>query len=503
MEDSQVLSEAGDSACSKETDESTPLTGELKSQPPGGITTWLFLTTLITIFGSSFQFGYNVAVVNTPEKEIRHYFKSHNVAISDIIWSTAVSITSFGGLIGAIIGPIAADMLGRKATLLWDNAVIIVGCVLVFSSRFALSTILLIFGRFIIGVSNGIVTVVVPMYLSEISPTNLRGAVGTLNQFGIVFGMLIANILGLHQILGTSKSWHYLLSFSIVPALIQIIVLPFCPLSPRYLLITLNKESLARTEVIKLQGSYNVETIISEMRHEKETILQQGKLSILQLLQTKSLRRPLLLGVLLQLSQQFSGINALMFYSTSTFTKAGMSNPDVATCGVGTVSVVMVAVSVFLMDRVGRRSLMLIGLAGMFVFYGIITISYALQDKYENFKYLAVACTFITMAFFQIGPGSIPWFMVAEFFSQGPRPAATSISGSVNWLSGFIVAITFPSIQDVLFPYVFIVFMVFILVLWTLIFIYVPETKGKTFEEISRELLINSYEVNNDTNHSD
>ncbi|CAB4003094.1 solute carrier family 2, facilitated glucose transporter member 1-like [Paramuricea clavata] len=501
---SQVESEDDeDYLYNKETDESTPLASR-RSKNCCGITPWLFITTSVCIYGSSFQFGYNIAVVNTPEKVIRHYFTSRNVTMTDFIWSAAVSITPIGGLIGAMVGPVLADMFGRKSTLLWNNVIVIIGCIFVFLSHTVTSTGLLIIGRFIIGINNGIDTVVVPMFLSEISPTHLRGAVGTLNQFGIVFGMLVANILGLHQVLGTSTGWPYVMSFSVVPAVIQFIILPCCPSSPRYLLIKLNKESLARQELRKLQGTYNLEQVINEMKVEKVKESKEGTITILQLLKTKSLRFPLFLSVLLQISQQFSGINSVMYYSTSTFRRAGISDPDVATCGTSIVSILMVGISVFLVERLGRRTLMLTGLAGMFFSYGLITIGYALEDEHDDLKYVAVVCTFLVLSFFQIGPGPIPWFMMAELFSQGPRPAATSIAGSANWLSSFIIAITFPSIQDALFPYVFIVYMVFIIILWALIYVFVPETKGKTFEQISRELRRKlKHSINNEHNDID
>ncbi|XP_028393811.1 solute carrier family 2, facilitated glucose transporter member 1-like [Dendronephthya gigantea] len=487
MENSQVESEDEDDIY-KENDETTPLASKM-SKDCYGITPWLCITTLVCVCGSSYQFGYNIAVVNAPENVVKEYFSSQNTTMSDFVWSTAVSITAIGGLIGAMVGPGLADMFGRKNTLLWNNIIIIIGCIIVFLCRTATSTALLIIGRFIIGINNGINTVVVPIFLSEISPTHLRGAIGTLNQFGIVFGMLIAYILGLHQILGNSTGWAYLLSLSIIPAVIQFVILPCCPRSPRYLLIKLNKESLARQELRRLQGTYNIEQSISEMKQERESSeSREGTLTILQLLKSKSLRYPLFLSILLQMSQQFSGINSVMYYSTSTFRKANISNPDEATCGTGVVSIVMVAISVLIIDRVGRRTLMLTGLGGMFLSYGVITIGYALEDEHDDLKYVAVVCTFVVLSFFQIGPGSIPWLMTAELFSQGPRPAASSIAGSVNWLSNFIVAVTFPSIQDLLYPYVFIVYMVFIVILWILIYIYLPETKGKTFQEISQEL---------------
>ncbi|KAL9970129.1 hypothetical protein ACROYT_G022456 [Oculina patagonica] len=328
-------------------------------------------------------------------------------------------------------------------------------------------------------------TAVAPVYLSEIAPIRLRGALGVLNQFGIVTGILVGLIFGLKQMLGTDNGWPFSLGFGFVVAMLQILTLPFCPKSPRYLLLKLNKELETVQALKKLRGTTDVMMDIEEMRIEQERQLREEKVSVARLVQIQALRTPLLISVVLQLGQQLSGINAVFYYSTSILEKAGVKESRVASCAVGVVSVIMTGVTVKTVETIGRRSLMLVGFGGMFVFYALMTISF----RYENLSgmnYVSVVATLLVVVFFQVGPGAIPWFITAELFSQGSRAAAVSIAGMANWLSNFVVGLVFPSMQDALYPYTFLVFMALLAFFFTFTLLLVPETKGKTIDEITR-----------------
>ena len=198
---------------------------------------------------------------------------------------------------------------------------------------------------------------------------------------------------------------------------------------------------------------------------------------------------PLIIGIVMQLSQQLSGINAIFYYSTTIFTSAGLSEDisKYSTLGVGVVMVVMTLVSVGLMDRAGRRTLHLYGLGGMFVFSIFLTIFILLAHHSKWVAYLSVISALIYVVFFAIGPGSIPWMITAELFSQGPRPAAMSIAVLVNWFTNMIVGLSFPLMTSVeaLEKYAFVPFTVCLALFWVFTFFKVPETKNRTFEEIT------------------
>lgn len=470
-----------ESLLTSEKDELIP--DRVKYSSKSGWTFWLIYTTSVVVLGSSFQFGYGTTCMNAPEKNIKEYFQKYS-HFSELMWSTSVAIFAIGGMFGSVVGQFIANYLGSKRTLLLNNIPAIIGAIMMFSSYYAKEPALLITGRLVFGFNNGINTAVAPVYLSEIAPVRIRGALGVLNQFGIVTGLLVGYILGLKPVLGSDGVWHYLLGFGFVVAMLQILTLPFCPRSPRYLLLKLNEEAEAVEALKKLRGTNDVREDIEEMRIEQEHDLREQQVSVIKLVQAPALRKALVISVVLQMSQQLSGINAVFYYSTSIFQSAGVKEDRVASCFVGIISLVMTAVTVKIVEVMGRRSLMLLGLGGMFVFYAVMTIAF----RYENLtgmNYVSVVATLLSVTFFQLGPGPIPWFITAELFSQGPRPAAVGIAGVVNWMANFLVGLVFPSMQRALTPYTFLVFMALVAFFFAFTFCFVPETKGRTIEEIS------------------
>lgn len=443
-----------------------------------------------------FQFGYNTGVVNAPQNVIKDFIADiyktrtgYDITenFKDLLWAITVSIFAIGGMFGGISGGWLADKFGRKGGLLLNNITGIVGAGFMGFSKISRSVELLIIGRLIIGFNCGLNTALVPMYLSEIAPLTLRGGLGTVNQLGVTIGLLLSQVLGIELILGTDKGWPFLFSIAVIPSALQLVLLPLCPESPRYLLISRQQEALAREALVRLRCSNHIEDDLEEMKAEERAQQQEAQISMWQLIRSKSLQLPLIIGVVMQLSQQLSGINAVFYYSTNLFIAAGLAqlHATYATIGVGAIMVLMTLISIPFMDRAGRRTLHLYGLGGMFIFSIYITISLLVKFLYHWVTYLSVISTLAFVVFFAIGPGSIPWMITAELFSQGPRPAAMSIAVLVNWFANFIVGLVFPHMQRWLENYTFLPFTFFLAIFWTFTYKIVPETKNKTFEEIS------------------
>ncbi|XP_050456650.1 glucose transporter type 1 isoform X1 [Cataglyphis hispanica] len=466
-----------------------------------GLTLFLSYAILAAVLGM-LQFGYNTGVINAPEVNIENFMKDvykdrYGEDISDdsvkTLYSVAVSIFAIGGMVGGFSGGTIANRFGRKGGLLLNNVLGIVGACLMGFTKLAESYEMLFFGRFIIGVNCGLNTSLVPMYISEIAPLNLRGGLGTVNQLAVTVGLLVSQVLGIEQILGTNEGWPVLLGLAICPAILQLLLLPVCPESPRYLLITKQWEEEARKALRRLRASNQVEEDIEEMRAEERAQQAESTISMTELICSPTLRAPLVIGVVMQLSQQLSGINAVFYYSTNLFTSSGLTDESAkfATIGIGAIMVGMTLVSIPLMDRTGRRTLHLYGLGGMFIFSIFITISFLIkeffgyvQEMIDWMSYISVVSTLCFVVFFAVGPGSIPWMITAELFSQGPRPAAMSIAVLVNWMANFLVGIGFPSMKTSLENYTFLPFSAFLAVFWIFTYKKVPETKNKTFEEI-------------------
>ncbi|XP_061496633.1 glucose transporter type 1 isoform X9 [Anopheles gambiae] len=466
-----------------------------------GLTFFLTYAIFAAVLGM-LQFGYNTGVINAPEVNIENFMKDvykdrYGEDISEEfiqqLYSVAVSIFAIGGMLGGFSGGWMANRFGRKGGLLLNNVLGISGACLMGFTKMSHSYEMLFLGRFIIGVNCGLNTSLVPMYISEIAPLNLRGGLGTVNQLAVTVGLLLSQVLGIEQILGTNDGWPVLLGLAICPAILQLLLLPICPESPRYLLITKQWEEEARKALRRLRASNQVEEDIEEMRAEERAQQSESSISTIELICSPTLRAPLIIGIVMQLSQQFSGINAVFYYSTSLFMSSGLTEESAkfATIGIGAIMVVMTLVSIPLMDRTGRRTLHLYGLGGMFIFSIFITISFLIkeffgyvQEMIDWMSYLSVVSTLAFVVFFAVGPGSIPWMITAELFSQGPRPSAMAIAVLVNWMANFVVGIGFPSLKTALENYTFLPFSVFLAIFWIFTYKKVPETKNKTFEEI-------------------
>ncbi|XP_053118991.1 solute carrier family 2, facilitated glucose transporter member 4 [Hemicordylus capensis] len=462
-----------------------------------GITSTLILSVFTAVLGS-LQFGYNIGVINAPQKIIEQSYNATwmerqgsedptpiDPGTLTTLWSLSVAIFSIGGMLSSFSVGIVSEWLGRKRAIIVNNALSFLGGAFMGLAQLGKSYEMMILGRFFIGAFSGFASGLIPMYVGEISPTHLRGALGTLNQLAIVIGILIAQVFGLEGLLGTEKLWPLLMGLTVLPSALQLLFFPFCPESPRYLYIVRNKESKAKESLKRLTGHADVTAALTEMKEEKRRMDLERKVSILQLFRCRIYRQPLLIAVVLQLSQQLSGINAIFYYSTDIFTKAGLEKPIYATIGAGVVNTVFTIISVFLVERAGRRTLHLLGLSGMCVCAILMTVSLLLLERVPVMSYLSMVAIFGFVAFFEIGPGPIPWFIVAELFSQGPRPAAMAVAGFANWTCNFIIGMSFPSIVEKTHAYVFLIFAGILVVFIAFTYFKVPETRGRTFDQIA------------------
>ncbi|KAJ8319939.1 hypothetical protein KUTeg_001526 [Tegillarca granosa] len=236
-----------------------------------------------------------------------------------------------------------------------------------------------------------------------------------------------------------------------------------------------------------LRGNLDVSDEIEEMKTEIEILQREEEFKFTDLFKKKELISPLIISVMMQLSQQFSGINAVIYYSTNIFRRANLTeqNAQYATLGTSAVNVVMTFISAIVMDRAGRRTLHLFGLGGLFIFSLILSISQILQPQFSWLTWVCIAAVVLYIIFFACGPGSIPWFIVAELFSQSSRPAAMSLAVLVNWTANFTVGLVFPELQKSIGNYSFIPFVVMLALFWLFTYWKVPETKGKTIEQIT------------------
>ncbi|XP_063602655.1 solute carrier family 2, facilitated glucose transporter member 1-like [Penaeus indicus] len=376
---------------------------------------------------------------------------------------------------------------GRKGGLLMNNIFAIIAAIFFGFCKLANSYVMIIIARFFIGVNNGLNAGLAPMYLSEIAPVNLRGAIGTVYQLVVTISILFSQIMGLESILGTADLWPILLALTALPAVFQLVTLPICPESPKYLLINKEEAISAQRALTWLRDTSNVQEEMGEMRNEAEAAKLVPHVSLREITTNPTLRIPLVISMMMMIAQQLSGINAVIFFSTKIYLAAGLSDEASlnATIAMGTMNVLMTICSLVMVEKFGRKTLMLAGLFGMLVDVLLLFICLLLKDLASWISFLSIFLVIFFVVMFAVGPGSIPWFLVTELFAQNARPVASSIAVAVNWTAAFIVGLGFLPIQEIIGPYVFLIFVIllslFILFTWK----KVPETKGRSIDEIT------------------
>ncbi|GAU92293.1 hypothetical protein RvY_04393 [Ramazzottius varieornatus] len=419
-------------------------------------------------------------------------------------WTLTVSSLVASSFFGAISANIFADRIGRRGAL-WGNGVVgVIGAVVMGCAFFADSIEMLVLGRLIAGFTVGISSSLPPVYLNEIAPTSLRGAVGALHELSLVTGIFVAQILGLPYILGNAWGWPLLLGASGIPVLFMLVALPFCPESPRYLFVKKQDEQATRRALNRLRGTSDVEAELDEIGQEYALTLRAPKFSIGDLFKDPFLRKTTFIAIGVMVCQHFSGVIAVMFYSTAIFKSAGLTQSNqaiYATIALGGINVLATVVTVFLMEKVGRKVLLLIGFTGMAVLMTILTIC-LFQTKVTHplvednalaigINPFAIGSTLSLLGyiiFFSIGPGAIPWVLVTELFATAPRAAASSVAVGVNRLSAFLIALAFPYIQAAIEEYTFVIFIATLTLAMVFTNTCIIETKGKTVEAIQYEL---------------
>ena len=299
------------------------------------------LSLIIAIFAAvlgMYQFGYNTGNINAPESEIKKFLQDtysarYNSTLSEesskTYFSFIVNLFVVGGLIGSLSGGYVADKFGRKLGILYTQVFTILGGTLMGISKSTSSFEVLMIGRFLIGISCGLYTGLSPLYINEISPINIRGAIGTVNQLAVTSGILTSMILGLGKVLGGRDSWPVMLALTVVPSILQCVILPFMPESPRYLILSKKNLKEGREALEKLRNNKEVHSEMEELQNEESmTSSVDGSYSIWQLLTSSKLRLSLFVCICLHLSQQLSGIVAIFYYSTSFFEGGGITGEN-------------------------------------------------------------------------------------------------------------------------------------------------------------------------------
>jgi MFS transporter, SP family, galactose:H+ symporter len=425
-------------------------------------------------------FGYDTGVISSALLFIRTEF--HLTAAGQ---SLVASIVLAGAVVGALLAGGLSDHFGRRLVILGTALVFVVGAVV---SAFAGSVAVLIAGRLLIGVAIGTASMLTPLYLAEIAPTASRGAVTSLNQLCITLGILVSYLVG-YALAAAPDGWRWMLGLGAVPGLILAVGMVALPESPRWLA---GHGRIGDAEIV-LRRLRARDTEVAEELAALRTDLRRegGKLAPWSALLAPRLRPMLVVGLGLAMFQQITGINTVIYFAPQIFQAAGLSSASVsilATAGVGLVNVLLTLVSIRLIDRLGRRSLLLWSLGGMAASLVVLAAGFALGAG-GALGWITVLSLAAYVAFFAVGLGPVFWSLIAEIFPLAVRGRAMSVATIANWGFNFLVTVTFLELIDLCGRAgTFLVYGVLTLAAIAFTWRFVPETKGRSLEEIEDAL---------------
>ncbi|XP_071895825.1 solute carrier family 2, facilitated glucose transporter member 9-like isoform X6 [Anas platyrhynchos] len=379
----------------------------------------LLSVTLLVSFGSSMLYGYNLAVVNSPAVHIKDFYNTtwsqrygHGLAPGPLtlLYSLTVSTFALGGLGGSLLVGLLVAHYGRRGTLSRSSLLVLLAGGFMGFSRELGSPEMVIIGRSITGLHAGICLSVVPLYLGEIAPKNLRGFLGLMPSIFICLGVFSAQVLGLPELLGKERYWPLFLAVVVVPASLQLLLLHCFPESPRYLLIEKNDVCGATEALRRFLGTPDVQDAVQEMKEEQRSLSSVETTSVGQLLRDRTVRWQTLSVAVVNAGMQLSGIDAIWFYTNTIFENAGIPRSQIpyTTVGTGAIEVVAGLIGCFTIEKLGRRPLIITGFCAMGVCSAGITLCLLLQTALPWMRYVAVACVVGIIAGFCMGPGTGP-----------------------------------------------------------------------------------------------
>lgn len=479
----------------------------IEALPPSKMVFWLAALTSFC----GFMFGYDTGYISSALVAVREDL-GHSLSSGDKQLITAA--TSLGAFCTAVIGGALADLFGRKYVITFSNVMFMVGGAVQTGAHTVWTMIV---GRYIMGFGVGLASLVAPMYLSEVAPTRYRGRLVVINVLAITLGQLIAYAIG-YGLEKKDNGWRILVGLSLIPPFVQMVLFFFMPETPRYLILRRRNEEARRVLQIVYAGADDqqltdkINEISSDIPRpavtstENPTFAEIAKSAVItyrhnlkELFVHASNRRGLAIIVSLQLLQQFSGWNALMYYSATIFQGIGFDNPTATSIIIAGTNFVFTVVAFCIIDRFGRRKLLLISQVGMCA--GLIVCAIAFKHlKFVNnndvetngisstWGTVVIVFIFFYAASYAIGIGNVPW-QQSEMLPMEVRGVGVSGSTSANWAGSLVVSATFLTMLNNITPtgtfafYAGICGVGFFLVLF-----FYPETAGLNLEEIQQLL---------------
>lgn len=474
---------------------------------------YLYSIVLVAVLGG-LLFGYDTAVISGAEKGLQAFFLgADGFNYSEMLHGFTSSSALIGCIIGSALSGLCAVRLGRKRSLILAGVLFFLSALgsfypefLFFEKGVPTMGLLIAFNcyRVLGGIGVGLASAICPMYIGEVAPANIRGKLVSWNQFAIIFGQLVVYFVnfvilgdhlqpvvektaeGLMQVLPgaewmTANGWRYMFVSEAVPAGLFALLICFVPETPRYLAMT-GKDDKALYVLSRINGEKEAAMILKDIKataaEKSEPLLTYGGLVIF-------------IGIMLSVFQQAVGINAVLYYAPRIFASVGMGNPMVQTVLMGVVNIAFTLLAVFTVEKWGRKPLLIWGSLGM----AVGALAFAMCQVVTLPPFMSVVCIMIYSACFMFSWGPICWVLIAEIFPNTIRGAAVAIAVAFQWIFNFIVSSTFVPMYNMSLGsmgdkfghmFAYLLYGVICLVAAWFVWKLVPETKGKTLEEMTK-----------------
>ncbi|XP_044145660.1 solute carrier family 2, facilitated glucose transporter member 9-like isoform X1 [Bufo gargarizans] len=460
---------------------------------------WRILPLIIVLgLGSGLPYGYHISVVSSSSLFVKGFInqtwiKRYGSAVpqetNTLLWSTAISLYSLGGLMGSLVSAYLSRRFGKRRSHIFSDLLGITGSLCLGISKIVGLYEIIFVGRFLYGFTAGLALNIYIQYLGEISPRNLRGFINTSAPIFVTSGKLFGQLVGLREVLGTATLWPWMLSLCGFAQLLQLIVMHFYPETPPYLILVKKDQDRCIKAMHRIWGPGDYQSEMNEILSVQEMHKKSKSMTVMELVRDPSQRWQLYVLIVITVTIQMSGINAIFYYARSIFLTADLPPEKIPymTIGMGSFELMAVILCSVITGHCRRKALLLGCYGCMAMMLAGLTVTLTFSSWASWMPYLSAVLIFFFIFFYGLGPGTLTVAIIIEISNHSSRAAVFVIIGGLNWIGLYVIGMVFPYVEAVLGHYCFLIFFANLVASGIFLFFFLPETKGKTIQQITTD----------------